>query len=155
MEPSLSPQDIDRLYILGDRHLHQGRYATAIATFEKLLPVVTSDERMYFNIQRCLVKAYQQNQQLEQAIALCQQLAASEVATTALWGQSFLAKLDPNYQPPVVIEPEEATPQPPPTPSIKLKTLSQFKQYCQSHLLKELQTLERSRQHTLRTSANA
>ncbi|MEM7758205.1 MAG: DUF3137 domain-containing protein [Cyanobacteria bacterium P01_A01_bin.40] len=151
MEQSLSAQEIDRLYIQGDRHLHQGKYASAIATFEQLLPVATSDERMCFNIQRGLVKAYQQNQQLEQAIALCQQLADSELATTALWGQSFLGELDPNYQPPSTAEAEVEHPQPPPKPSIKLKTLSQFKQYCQEHLLGKLQTLERNRKYTLRT----
>ncbi|MEL6439551.1 MAG: DUF3137 domain-containing protein [Cyanobacteria bacterium J06621_8] len=148
---SLSATEIDRLYIQGDRLLHQGNYPDAIAIFEQLLPVVTDDQRLHFNLQRGLVKAYQQNQQLAQAIALCQQLAASEVTGDALWGQNFLAKLDPDYQPPVAAEVEEETPQPPPPPSIKLKTLAQFKQFCQENLLDELRSLEKSRRYTLKS----
>ncbi|MEM7595883.1 MAG: DUF3137 domain-containing protein, partial [Cyanobacteria bacterium P01_A01_bin.83] len=150
MEQPLSVAEIDRLYIQGDRQLHQCQYELAIATFEQLLEIVPAAEPMYFNIQRGLIKAYQHNQQLEQAIALCQQLAASDTATTAIWGQSFLANLDPNYQP-LATQVELTTPQPTPTPSIKLKTLSQFKQYCQDNLLEQLQALESSRKYTLRT----
>ncbi len=149
MTKPLSLNEIDRLYIQGDRNLHQGKFPEAVAIFEQLLETVDSSEEIYFNIQRGLIKAYQQNQQLEQAIALCQSIAQSNVASTALWGQNFLTTLDPNYQKPIEIEPEASVSQPKTAPSIKLKTLEQFKQYCQDNLLEHLQTLEKSRKRTL------
>lgn len=151
MDKSLSAQEIERLFILGDRYLHQGKFSASVATFEQLLSRVDSSHQIYFDIQRGLVKAYRENQQLEQAIALCQSLADSDVAATALWGQNFLPTLTliPDAQPPVDLE--SPNPKAKTTPSLKLKTLSQFKQYCQEHLLEKLKELERSRKHTLRT----
>lgn len=153
MTKPLSPKEIDSLYIKGDRNLHQGQFSAAVAIFEQLLAIVDSSEAIYFNIQRGLVKAYQQNQQLEQAIALCHSIADSNVASMALWGQNFLTNLDANYQPPQVIESAEKASkfQSRKTPKIKQKTLVQFKQYCQDNLLEDLQTLEKSRKQTLRS----
>lgn len=137
----------------GDRNLHQGKLTAAVQIFEQLLPAVDKSEGIYFNIQRGLVKAYQQNQQLEDAIALCQSIAISDVASNALWGQNFLAILDPNYHQRIATQPEVeiVASQSNITPTIKLKTLSQFKQYCQDHLLEHLQALEHSRKRTLIT----
>ncbi len=156
MDQSLSAQEIERLFILGDRYLHQGKFSASVATFEQLLSIVDSSNQIYFDIQRGLVKAYHQNQQLEHAIALCQSLADSDVAATALWGQNFLPTLTltpiPDAQPLNAKSSEsESEPEAKTLPSLKLKTLSQFKQYCQDHLLEKLRELERSRKHTLRT----
>ncbi|MGB5637278.1 MAG: DUF3137 domain-containing protein [Waterburya sp.] len=153
MTKPLSLKEIDRLYIQGDRNLHQGKFAVAIDTFEQLLQTVDSSSRIYFDAQRALVKAYQQNQQLEQAIALCREIADSDITSAALWGQNFLATLDPDYQKPIdpQAEVEISQSQPNTAPSIKLKTLSQFKQYCQDNLLEHLQALECSRKRTLRS----
>jgi len=139
---SLSELEIDRLYIQGDRDLHQEKFDPAIATFETLLKQIDPCERLYFDVQRNLIKAYQQNQELDKAIALCQSVAASEIASTALWGQNFLAILSPEFQTP--IETESA-------PSIinEPKTLAQFKQFCQDNLLGELRALESKRKYTL------
>ena len=151
MTKPLSLKEIDRLYTQGDRNLHQGKFPAAVAIFEQLLATVDSSEAIHFNIQRGLVKAYQQNQQLEQAIALCHSIANSDVASMALWGQNFLTTLDPNYQKPqeIASEIEASASKPKTTPKIKLKTLTQFKQYCQDNLLEHLQALEKSRKQTL------
>ncbi|MEO1340923.1 MAG: hypothetical protein AAFV28_07225, partial [Cyanobacteria bacterium J06635_13] len=151
--PSL--QEIDRLYIQGDRHLHQGKFAEAIAIFEPLLETVEPDNRLYFDLQRNLIKAYQQNQELDRAISLCESVAASEVAARSLWGKSFLATLSPEFSVPIASQPEDSIAETQAESDrqsrIKPKTLAQFKQYCEQHLLGELKALERKRKYTLRT----
>ncbi|WP_019508278.1 DUF3137 domain-containing protein [Pleurocapsa sp. PCC 7319] len=151
----LSPEEIERLFIQGDRSFHQGNFIAAINIFEQLFQELDASHSIYFNLQRQLVKAYQQNQQIEQAIALCQQMATSDVAATCLWGQKFLASLAPEiYQQILVTQSDQATPESTVDRSltgIKLKTLSEFKQYCQDNLLGYLKQLENTRKRTLIT----
>ena len=151
MTKPLSVSEIDRLYIQGDRDLHQGKFDTAIATFETLLTTIESDKRLYFDVQRSLIKAYQQNQELDKAIALCQSVAASEIASNSLWGQNFLAVLSPEFYAPTETEAETPVEQKKKIPKITPKTLSEFKQFCQHNLLSELKALESKRKHTLKT----
>ncbi|MEY2857583.1 MAG: hypothetical protein RLZZ74_1895 [Cyanobacteriota bacterium] len=151
MDKSLSLPEIDRLYLQGDRNLHQQKFPAAIKIFEQLLEIVDPSSRLYFDVQRGLIKAYQQNQELDQAIALCQSVADSDIASTALWGQHFLAVLSPDFLAPVDSQPEESAPEVIPAPPIKPKTLAQFKQYCEEHLLEKLQALEHKRKYTLKT----
>lgn len=101
MDKPLSLSEIDRLYLQGDRHLHQKKFSAAIAIFEQLLEIVDHNSRLYFDVQRGLIKAYQQNQELDKAIALCQSVADSDIASTALWGQHFLAVLSTDFLIPI------------------------------------------------------
>ena len=152
---SLSPEEIERLFIQGDRSFHQGNFIAAINIFEQLSQEIDASHNLYFNLQRQLVKAYQQNQQTEQAIALCQQMADSDVAATCLWGQKFLATLAPEIYQQILVnqfnESKAESPAATPLPNIKLKTLGEFKQYCQDNLLGHLKELENTRKSTLRT----
>ena len=146
----LSTTEIDRLYIKADRLLHQQKYVEAIALSEQLLEVVDSKSRLYFDLQRGLIKAYQQNQELDKAIALCKLVADSDVAGRALWGQNFLTVLEPNFSP--AIESDTApAPKPNYISCTKPKTLAQFKQYCEQNLLTELKATESKRKYTLKT----
>ena len=150
MDRAQSLQEIERLYIQGDRDLHRGNLTAAIATFEELLELVSPSERLYFNIQRGLVKAYRQNEETDKAIALCQTIATSNVASNALWGQNLLSVLSPEFQQPAD-ETAITEDRPKAAQKIQLKTLSQFKQFCQDNLLNELRELERQRKYTLKT----
>ncbi|PSB08848.1 hypothetical protein C7B62_15185 [Pleurocapsa sp. CCALA 161] len=150
MDKPLSLLEIDRLYLQGDRNLQQQKFPAAIAIFEQLLEIVDPRSRLYFDVQRSLIKAYQQNQELDKAIALCQSVAKSDIASTALWGQHFLAVLSTDFLIPIDNQQEFAD-EVVPTPAIKPKTLSEFKQYCKAHLLEELQALEHKRKYTLKT----
>ena len=152
---SLSPDAIEQLFIQGERNFHQGNFVAAISFFEQLYQELHPRHRNYFNVQRSLVKAYQKNQQTEQAIALCQQMADSDVAATCLWGQKFLATLAPEIHQQILVNLSnksitESTANIP-LPNIKTKTLSEFKQYCQDNLLGHLKELENTRKKTLRT----
>ena len=51
MNQPQSLKEIERLYIQGERDLHRGNLATAIAIFEQLLDVVEPAERLYFDVQ--------------------------------------------------------------------------------------------------------
>ncbi|MEM8830460.1 MAG: DUF3137 domain-containing protein [Cyanobacteria bacterium P01_G01_bin.19] len=144
MDKSIS--ETDRLLIEGDRNLHQGKFTAAIDIFERLLKSIEPSDPRYFNIQRHLVKAYQQNGQNEQAIALCQLMIESDFNLTSMWGNKFIHQLVPpselqSEEPPAenLVSPRQGE------CKIQAKSLSQFKQYCQDNLLEKLQTIEAKR----------
>ena len=155
MDKSLSSQEIDRLFIQGDRHLQQGNYQEAIAIFERLLTTVEPSHQLYFTIQRNLVKAYQKSNLTERAIALCQTMIDGNNHAISLWGINFMASLAPQiYQ--EIIQTQANSAEIAATESkllipIKQKTLSEFKQYCQDNLLVSLKQFEKERQQTLLT----
>ena len=154
MDKSLSSAEIDRLFIEGDRNLHQGKFSAAIDIFEQLLKTIESDHNQHFNIQRNLVKAYQQNEQSDQAIALCQLMIDSNCNAATLWGTNFMTRLMPNIEQEVVSKPgNQELKEVPVADNIshhfKIKTLSEFKQYCQDNLLDSLRELEKKRVNTL------
>ena len=107
MDKSLSPTEIDRLFIEGDRNLHRGNFSTAINIFEQLLEVIEPSHNQYFNIQRNLVKAYQKQEQNEKAIALCQLMIDSNSNIANLWGTKFMANLVPKIEQEVINKPNE------------------------------------------------
>ena len=137
MDKSLSEKEIDRLFIEGDRDLHRGNYKNAVDVFEELLEILEPSHKLYFNIQRNLVKAYQHNEQLDKAIVLCELLIGSDDSTASIWGNSFMSQLNPQFISAVEPETESKTEtrRNKPITKIKQKTLSQFKDYCQTNLL--------------------
>lgn len=149
--------DIDRLFIEGDRNLHQGKFIEAINIFEQLLEKLESNDSQYFNVQRSLVKAYQQQEQNEKAIALCQLMIDSNSSIASLWGTKFMATLVPQIEQEVIsksssnIKPATSSSRSYTYHPIKSKTLSEFKQYCQENLLGKLKELEKRRINTLFT----
>jgi len=152
-DQSLSPQEIDRLFIQGDRNLHQGNFTAAVDIFEKLSVAVISSHQQYFNIQRNLAKAYSQNNQTEQAIALCQTMVASDSNLISLWGTNFMATLAPQIHQEIIQKQDNQEVVKPTIKSltIKQKNLAEFKQYCQDNLLGSLRELEKNRIQTLST----
>jgi hypothetical protein len=152
----LTEAEIKTMFIQGDRNLKQGNYSKAVEIFEQLEQEIDINSSDYFNIQRGLVKAYQGNDQKELAIALCQQMALSQATATSIWGQKFLEQLAPEVAQVITnslssLSKEKLLDQPEKLPSIKLKTLAEFKSYCQEHLLEDLKEFERKRQQTWMT----
>ena len=157
-DQTLTSQEFDRLFFQGDRDLRQGNFTQAIEIFEQLFNAVTEEHKQYFNLQRSLAKAYQGNQETEQAITLCQQMVASDIASTCIWGKNFLATLAPEIHQEVLAEKldqqiKEAIEEENNNFSLRLKpkSLSEFKQYCQVNLLEQLKELESNRKRTLGT----
>lgn len=151
---TISAQEFDQLYFQGDRNLRQGNFTEAIEVFEQLFHAVTEEHKQYFNLQRSLAKAYQGNQQTEQAVLLCQQMVASNIASTCLWGQNFLATLAPEIHQDILLAQSNQQTKADNknfSPSLKPKSLSEFKQYCQDNLLEQLKKLETNRKRTLWT----
>jgi len=155
---TLSSQEFDRLFFQGDRNLRQGNFTKAIEIFEQLFKAATEEHKQYFNLQRSLAKAYQGNQNTEQAINLCKQMATSNIVSTCVWGQNFLASLAPEIHQDILaaqsyqntqaaIEEKNKNL----SPQLKPKSLSEFKQYCQDNLLEQLKELETNRRRTLGT----
>lgn len=157
-DQTLSTQEFDQLYFQGDRNLRQGNFTEAIEVFEQLFHAVTEEHKQYFNLQRSLAKAYQGNQQTEQAILLCQQMVASNITSTCVWGQNFLTTLAPEIHQDILLAQSNQQTEAAAdgdnknfSPRLKPKSLSEFKQYCQDNLLEQLKELEINRKRTLWT----
>ena len=148
---SLNFQQFDKLFIQADRALRQGKYTEAIQTFEYLYQNTDAEYKQHFNIQRGLVKAYQHSDRLENAIALCKQMAISERTEIRIWGEKFLYQLVPdvaeaisNILPSLSVS-NSSSKQPKEDLPFRAKTLKDFKSYCQKNLLPDLKEFEKKK----------
>ncbi len=153
--PQFTPKEFERLFIKGDRYFHESKYTAAVTIFEQLKRVTNADDDRYFDLQRRLIKAYQQDKRIDKAIALCQELTVSEIEAVRIWGKTFLVTLAPNLVTETITQStNNQTPSSTPedlNTGIKLRSLSEFKDYCQQNLFKELKTFEIKRIKTLAT----
>jgi len=89
----VNQQEIQGLFIKGDRALKAGDYQQAVNLFEQLAQEIDISSPKYFHIQRGLAKSYYQNQAIDKAIALCSQIIENSSPGNRLWGEKFLATL--------------------------------------------------------------
>jgi uncharacterized membrane protein len=158
----LAPEIAEQLLKKGNFALWGKRYEEAIAALEAYCKGAEPDDRQYLQAQMWLLKAYQASGKTEAAIALCQQLLQSPETSTRLWGQNFLAVLQPESvgtapevapeiaseaRPGAAPEPEDL--QEAIEPSIQLKTVEEVHQFYTKVLLPDLKKIEAQRQVTL------
>jgi Zn-dependent protease with chaperone function len=74
----------------GVEALKQQRFADAVQALTAFCQQTTSRSKEYYQAQMWLVRAYQENGQPDQAIALCQQLATNEHPQVKAWAESTL-----------------------------------------------------------------
>jgi hypothetical protein len=77
----------------GLQALKQGQDQEAIQIFETFCQNAVPNSREYLRAQMHLVKIYQNLEQKEQAIALCQQLLICPNAQVQIWSQHVLKSL--------------------------------------------------------------
>ncbi|HLO88153.1 MAG TPA: DUF3137 domain-containing protein [Nostocaceae cyanobacterium] len=158
-KPPLEPEEAAELLSTGNKALKFKRYAEAVQALEEFCQRGDQQVSNYTQGQMWLVKAYKGNEQLEEAIALCEQLTTSQQEATSIWAKRFLPTLVPESEIPA----SSSTPQPTnsiqnqsnSTPSqtasveMKMKNLEEFKTFCQQNLLSDLQNLESTRKQIL------
>lgn len=87
-DPSLS------LYQTGSVALQQARYGEAIASLEKFCQeTINRRSKQFFQAQMWLIQAYHKDHKDLHAIALCEQLAKSDVPQVKQWADKALHKL--------------------------------------------------------------
>ncbi|MEM6836423.1 MAG: DUF4870 domain-containing protein [Cyanobacteria bacterium P01_C01_bin.120] len=87
-DPSLS------LYQTGSLALQQARYDDAIASLEKFCQqTINRRSKQFFQAQMWLIQAYHKDDKDLHAIALCEQLAKSDVPQVKQWANNALQKL--------------------------------------------------------------
>lgn len=108
-----------------------------------------------------LVKAYKGNEQLAEAIALCQQLTTSEQQVLQIWAKQFILTLVPLEALQKETETQEDTQSPNASDlittttekaadvGIKMKTLSELKVFYQRNFLHDLKAIEVKRQQII------
>lgn len=93
---TLTPEQAEARLKIGSKALKQGHYAEAVQALEEFCNGTDASDKDYSQAQMWLTKAYKANGQLEEAIALCQQLTTSEHQIAQIWAQQFLQSLSPN-----------------------------------------------------------
>ncbi|MEA5552171.1 DUF3137 domain-containing protein [Anabaena cylindrica UHCC 0172] len=162
-KPTLTPEKAEELLKNGHKALKFQHYAEAVQALEEFCQCADDQVKYYNQAQMWLVKAYKGNEQLEEAIALCKQLTTSQQASTNIWATKFLDILVPESEIIQSSTPQESTTQA--TNSVqsqssstssqasvvemKMKTLEEFKSFCQQNLLTDLQDLESVRKQVL------
>jgi len=87
--------------------LKQKRYADAVQSLETFCQgQAQTRSRDFFQAQMYLVRAYQENGQVAQAVALCQEMAGCEHAQVRQWAQRTLPSLPAVESAPSVSEPQ-------------------------------------------------
>ncbi|BAY16004.1 putative Galanin [Anabaenopsis circularis NIES-21] len=144
----LSAEQADKLLITGNKALKFRHYGEAVQALEEFYQGTDAGFKDYYQAQMWLVKAYKGNEQLEKAIALCQQLTNSEQEVTQIWAKQFISTLLPaNYS---AIESTSQQPEEKINDcKITKKSLNEFKIFCQENLLDDLKELESVRKQTI------
>lgn len=154
----LTSQQADELLKSGNKALKLKRYPQAVAALEEFCYRTESSTKNYSQAQMWLVKAYKGNEQLEKAIALCQQLTTSEQQVLQIWAKQFILTLvplealqketetqednqSPNASDLITTTTDKAT-----DVGIKMKTLSELNVFYQKTLLHDLKAIEVKRQ---------
>lgn len=124
------------------------RYSEAVEILEQLCDNLDLQSQDYFPACRALIKAYQGNGQQEKAIKLCQKLTTDERGFISMWAAGFLPKLTP--PPEIDIDSSTECQSAENNPTLKPKTLAEFKNYCQCNLVPDLKKFESVRKKSVR-----
>ncbi|MEH2237123.1 DUF3137 domain-containing protein [Nostoc sp.] len=161
---SLTPTQEDELINTGYEALTKKRYQKAIPALKVFCQAASPATKKYLQAHKWLIKAYQENGQINQAIALCQQLLINEHEPMRKWARQLLftdlfidnidvsATLPNSTESQVKLQPpSETLPEKPEPPIEKFtpKTLKEFKVFCQQNLLSELKEFESRRKQVL------
>lgn len=152
---TLNPQEIRALLFQGERALNKDNYQEAVTILELLYREVDASAANYFDIQRKLVKAYKENQQIEAATALCEEILTSPVEAYRIWAIQFLTTMtgkssndfsqffsESKAEKESISSPQIVVP-------LRQKSLAEFKDYCHQNLLPDLKKFERQRKYAI------
>jgi tetratricopeptide (TPR) repeat protein len=152
----LTSEQAAELLATGNKALKFRRYDEAVKALEEFCQGTDTGVKNYEQAQMWLVKAYKGNEQLEQAIALCQQLTNSDQEVTQIWARQFLLTLlpatatlipseSPSQAPSQTMQPEEKAA----NVKMTMRSLNEFKLFCQNNLLTDLKEVEAARKITI------
>jgi tetratricopeptide (TPR) repeat protein len=148
----------------GYEALIKKRYKEAIRALKICCQAASPATKEYLKAHKLLIKAYQENGQINQAIAFCQQLLINEHEPTRKWARQllftdlFTDNIDVSATSQNLTKSEvklqtlsETLPEEPELPIEKFtpKTLKEFKIFCQKNLLSELKVFESRRKQVL------
>ncbi|MBD2498273.1 DUF3137 domain-containing protein [Nostoc sp. FACHB-280] len=143
----LTAEQAAKLLATGSKALRFRHYAEAVQALEEFCQGTDAGFKDYYQGQMWLVKAYKGNGQLEDAIALCQKLTNIDQEVTQIWARQFLPTLLPStsqLQSQTVQPAEKAAPV-----KMTMRSLSEFKIFCQNNLLEDLKEFESVRKQTI------
>ncbi|MBN4000635.1 hypothetical protein [Nostoc sp. LPT] len=161
---SLTPAQATELINTGYEAITKKRYQKAIQALKIFCQAASPATKHYLLAHKWLIKAYQENGQINQAIALCQQLLINQDEATRKWARQLLftelftdnidvsaTPLNPNESEVKLQPASENLPEEPESVIEKFtpKTLKEFKVFCQKNFLSELKVFESRRKPAL------
>ena len=160
----LTPAQATELINTGYEAITKKSYKKAIQALKIFCQAASPATKHYLLAHKWLIKAYQENGEINQAIALCQQILINEDEATRKWARKLLftdlftdnidvSATSPNpNESEVKLQPASENLPEEPEPVIKKftpKTLKEFKVFCQKNLLSELKVFESHRKQAL------
>ncbi|MGJ3250883.1 MAG: DUF3137 domain-containing protein [Elainellaceae cyanobacterium] len=168
--PPESLSNLDTLYHRAHQAFESHQYPVAIAAFEAYAQRANMSELKTAQAQMYLVKAYQEADKPDQALALCRQLTASSHERVKAWATQTVTLLTAggaiappaDVSPPIVttrnFSPTGRSPQGHTTPSspdsteaLQLKTLTTFRRHYDNELYQRLAVFESQRKKIVLT----
>ncbi|MBD2448716.1 DUF3137 domain-containing protein [Nostoc sp. FACHB-152] len=158
----LTSEQASELLATGSKALKFRRYDDAVKALEEFCQGTDTAVKNYEQAQMWLVKAYKGNEQVEQAIALCQQLTNSNQEVTQIWARQFLSTLSPTSATYTSSETASESTSQPQSQNIQpeekaanvkmtMRSLNDFQLFCQNNLLDDLKKFEEVRKLTIKS----
>lgn len=125
------------------------RYAEAIPLFEQFCDQTDESYSNHYQAKMLLVKAYQHHQEIEKAIALCQELLEVNHTVTQIWARNYLPMIAPEIARSMLEQPEKPEIQEEKDPNLPKRSLEEFKDFCRQQLIADLRNVEKERKEVL------
>ncbi|MGD1875523.1 MAG: DUF3137 domain-containing protein [Mastigocoleus sp.] len=139
----------------GKKAVKNKSYSEAVEILEKYCQGVNIQGKDYPKAQMLLVKAYRGSKELEKARNLCQELTLSEHEVTQIWAKRFIINLisqeDISSSTSTIKEKITQPSSKNIKKEFKVRSLEEFKDFCQQILFTELQEVENTRKETIKS----
>ncbi|MBD1844237.1 DUF3137 domain-containing protein [Cyanobacteria bacterium FACHB-63] len=142
----LSAEEARSIFEQANKLMRLRRYEEAIPLLDKFCTQTDESYPNHYQARMLLVKAYQQHQDLEQAIALCQELLNVNHNTTQIWARNYLPMIAPEIAHSIT---EKSETQEEKDEGLPKRSLEEFKDFCRQNLTADLKDVEKTRKEVL------
>lgn len=146
----LSAEAAQSIFEQANKLFRTRRFEEAILLLEQLRDQTDRAYSNHYQAKMLLVKAYQNHQDSEQAIALCQELLHVDHNITQIWARNYLPMILPEIAQSLLEEqPEKRKSEEEKNSNLPKRSLEDFKDFCRQNLMADLQAIESRRKGVL------
>lgn len=145
----LTSEAAESIFEQASKLLRLRKYEEAIPLLEKLCDQTDATYPNHYQAKMLLVKAYQNHQDTEQAIALCQKLVSVDHNITQIWARNYLPMISPEIARSLLEGQTEKSEVQEEEVNLPKRSLEDFKDYCRQNLVADLKQIEKTRKEVL------